>query len=177
MSLASTQSRRKAAGGVTSDDTATRNTSTRGLAELHRDTHQEIRIVYRDNRIIETTAKEIADEISGVRLREETETKLKKSLEIQYSALSARLRKWCHDNGEHLFFACQVPSKDYSEVHFFAVQNSNHYIEKFSRNLTRLEIEVEDSEKFSMISMKVLELAKMDEGAVQNFVSNYFSSF
>jgi hypothetical protein len=132
-----------------------------------------LRFIYRDGGVIEETAEEVAHNVRQLHTYKETEVKLKKSLENQFTLLSKRLMEWCEVNSANLFTACWVPIK--SEVYFFAVQNSNAYSEEFSRNLTRLEIEVEDSEQFFLITMKVLELPKMDEKSVHEFVSNYTS--
>jgi hypothetical protein len=140
------------------------------------DVHRTLRVIYRDGGVIEKTHDEIAHDIQQLRIHRENEVKLKKGLENQFSLLIDRLKKWCEDNSDILSMACCVPSVDYSKVYFFAIQNNNAYNQEFSQNLTRLEIEVEDSEQFYLVNMKVLELPKMDEEAVQKFVNNYTSS-
>ena len=140
------------------------------------DIHRTLRVIYRDGDVIEQSAEEIAHAIQQLRIHKESEAKWKKGLESQFSSLLERLSEWCRVNSANLSMACCVPSKSYSTVHFFAVQNSNAYNQEFSQNLTRLEIEVEDSEQFCLISMKVLELPQMGEESVHKFIANYTSS-
>ena len=137
------------------------------------DVHKMLRILYRNGEVVEVTAEEIANDIKQLRIYKETEEKLKRSLETQLSSLSKRLVEWCEANSSNLFMACCVPVKNYKRLYFLAVQNSNAYNEEFSRNLTKLEIEIEDSEQFCHINMKVLELPKMDEKGIYEFVYNY----
>ena len=151
--------------------------SSANLTEIYQeDVHKTLRIIYRDGNVVEKTAEEIANDIHQLRIYKETEEKLKRSLEIQLSQLSKRLMEWCKVNSSNLFMACCVPVKNYSRIFFIVVQNSNAYNEEFSRNLTRLEIEVEDSEKFCHINMKVMELPMMSEADIYNFVHNYTSN-
>ena len=137
------------------------------VIEIHQeDVHRQCRIIYRNGDVIEKTSEEVANEIKQLQLLRD----------IQFSLLVERLTEWCKSNPENLLMACFVPSSDHSRVYFFAVQTSNKYCHEFSRSLTRLEIEVEDSEQFNLINLKVLELPKMSEEDMHNFVVSYNSS-
>jgi len=138
-----------------------------------------VRIFFRDGAVVEMTADELADDVRQQRIYKESVEKVQKSLESQFLALSKILEEWRQDNAEHLF-RCVVAypevQQDCSEVYFFAVQNSNEYNEKFSRNLTQLELNIENSEQFNRVNLKVLELPKMDMEQVKEFVNNYISN-
>jgi len=137
------------------------------VIEIHQeDIHRQCRIIYRNGDVIEKTSEEVADDVK----------KLCILRELQFSSLFKRLTEWCKVNPDNLLMACCERSEDYSKAYFFAVQNSNAYCKEFSRSLTRLEIEVEDSEKFNLINLKVFELPEMDEDTMQKFVANYTSN-
>ena len=151
-----------------------------GTAEVYQeDVHKIIRILYRDGSKIEETAEGVANIVKQSHIYRVALEKMRKTIETQLWELSNRILQWCNDNSEHLFCGIMAyseePRKNCFDVHFFAIQNSNHYNDEFSRNLTRLEIEIEDSEQFSWIDMKVLELPKMDEEHIQKFVHNFTS--
>jgi hypothetical protein len=99
----------------------------------------------------------------------------KKSLERQLSALFELLKEWSDVNSANLTMAMAHWVPQTSRVYFFAVQNTNTYDREFSQNLTQLEMDVEDSEQFDLVSMKVLELPKMSADVVCRVISNYTS--
>jgi len=139
-----------------------------------------VRILFRDGDVIEMTANELADDVRQQRIYRESIAKVQKSLDTQFIALSKLVENWRRSNSENLL-RCVIAYSDTqcqncSVVYFFAVQNSNEYNEKFSRSLTQLELDVENSEQFNMVNMKVLELPKMDLEQVKEFVNNYISS-
>ena len=148
-----------------------------GDIEIHQeDDNRVLRILYYNGDVAETTPRDIADVIKRLHINRANEAKLRKNFETQLTRLIERLTAWCHANTQHISMAVWVPQDNYSVIHFLVVQNDNVYNEEFSRNLTRLEIEIEDSEPFSHFIVKVMELPHMDEGSIDQFVQNYASN-
>ena len=148
-----------------------------GDIEIHQeDDNRVLRILYYNGDVAETPPRDIADVIKRLHINRENEAKLRKNIETQLTRLIDRLAAWCHANAHHISMAVWVPQDNYSVIHFLVVQTDNVYNEGFSRNLTRLEIEIEDSEPFSHFIVKVMELPYMDEGSLDRFVQNYTSN-
>ena len=116
-------------------------------------TEPAIRVIYRDGKIVVSELRNFAS--------------------FYTLPLVHRCAEWCVGNREHLLMACYTLSDDCSAVGFFAVQDSNQYNEVFSRSLTRLQMEVEDSEGYANMRLVVMELPKMDEASLREFASNY----
>jgi hypothetical protein len=138
---------------------------------------RKLRFIFRNGEVVDESAETVAHYIKQLHTLRGSKEKQKESIAHQIALLSERLTQWCRDNSAHLFMPYLALSdvKDASnlEVYFFAVQNSNEHNEDFSRNLTRLEMEIEDSTLFSTIDLKVMELPKMDEDAVRKFMQDY----
>ena len=143
------------------------------------DIHRLLRFMYRDDSVIEESVETIAQYVKQLHIFNELKQKQQNSLMAQLSELIKRLVTWCQANAEQLSMPYLAwPERQESanfEVYFFAVQNSNQYNEEFSRNLTRLEIEIEDSMQFSSVDLRVMELPKMNEKDVCEFAQIYTS--
>lgn len=151
------------------------------VSEIHQEyPHKKVQIIYRDGSKIEQSEEEVADAVRQSHVYKMSLDKMQKTIETQLYELSSRLQAWCNANAEHLSYGIVayggVSRKNCFDVHFFAVQNSNTYSDEFSENLSQLEIEVEDSEQFSFVDMKVLELPNMDEERIRKFVNNFITS-
>jgi len=128
--------------------------------------------------MVELTEGGVADDVRHMRVYKKSTVGIQKSLESQFLALSKMLEEWRLDNAEHLLrcVVAYTETRDCPVVYFFAVQNSNKYNMQFSRNLTLLEIKVEDSEHFDRVNLKVMELPKTDTDDVKKFAVNYACS-
>ena len=148
-----------------------------GVVEIYQeDGDRVLRILYNDGDVVETTSGDIAGVIRRLHIHQENEEKLRKTFETQLTQLINRLTAWCHANTNNLSMACWVPQNNHSVIHFLVVQADNAYSREFSRSLTQLEIEIEDSEQFSLFIVKVMELPYMDKDSVGRFVQNYTSN-
>jgi hypothetical protein len=79
-------------------------------------------------------------------------------LKQQLSELCTRLKEWCVENQSELNAAYIIPRHE--GFLFLVVQKDNRYNTTFSRNLTLLENEIEESDNFSLIKFKVFEMPK-----------------
>ena len=121
----------------------------------------DIQFTYRNGEAIGKTDEAIAhyaEQTHGLKKNK----RQRKSIEGQLTSLLVRVVEWSKDNSAHIFVSYLTLADSGQsanlEVHFFAVQNDNVYDAEFSRSLTRLEIEIENSTQFSLIRLKVMEL-------------------
>jgi predicted O-linked N-acetylglucosamine transferase (SPINDLY family) len=135
------------------------------------DLHKTYSVIYRDGMVIERTAEELAQATRTlITTREQTE-KRRESLQQQLLKLYTTLKTWSQENQSELSATYIVPRHEViGGFLFLAVQKDNKYNAEFSRNLTLLENEIEESNNFNLISLKVFEMPKISEETIQSFL-------
>jgi hypothetical protein len=101
-------------------------------------------IIYQDDKIINS---------------DDSTTIQNELLKQQLLKLCEKLKDWCRENQSELSEAYIIPRREIAGGFLFlTVQKDNKYNNRFSRNLTLLENEIEESDGFRLIDFKVFEM-------------------
>jgi hypothetical protein len=136
------------------------------------DLHKIYSVIYRDGVVIERTSEALASAVRELTVAREQSEKRNELLKRQLLKLYANLEKWCQENQSELSAAYIIPRHEIiGGFLFLAVQKDNKYSNTFSRNLTLLENNIEESDDFSLINLKVFEMPKISEKTIQSFLT------
>jgi len=94
----------------------------------------------------------------------------------QVQQLEERLQDWCQEHASEISMACLVPSMIQNKLWFVVMKKDRCYSQDFARELTKLEIDIEDSESFDSIELCVMDFPNMPENQFEQAIMELHTS-